>query len=83
MLFNIVIFLPITREIQQHFTMKDKYQKSRKMTKRALTTFSCSLILGLTWSFGFLMVINEVRLIFEWLFCLSNSLQGNKVRILI
>ena len=37
--------------------------------------FMCNVLLGLTWAFG-LMAVGEVTLIFEWLFCIFNSLQG-------
>ena len=37
--------------------------------------FMCNVLLGLTWAFG-LMAVGNVTLIFEWLFCIFNSLQG-------
>jgi 7 transmembrane receptor (Secretin family). len=35
----------------------------------------CSTLLGLTWTFG-VFAIGDVRDVFQWLFCLFNSLQG-------
>ena len=37
--------------------------------------FMCNVLLGLTWAFG-LIAVGKVTLIFEWLFCIFNSLQG-------
>lgn len=76
MILNIVLFGPVIKSIFNHLSVKDKMLNSKKIKKRAFTTISCSLILGLTWSFGFFMAIDVSRLLFEWLFCIFNGLQG-------
>ena len=51
------------------------------VTQRLLNAFSVSIILGLTWVFGFLAV-EEARMVFQLLFCICNSFQGVLIFIL-
>ena len=37
--------------------------------------FACAVLLGVTWLFAFL-AIDKLREVFQWLFCIFNSLQG-------
>ena len=37
--------------------------------------FSCNIILGITWIFA-LLAVGKATMVFQWLFCLSNTLQG-------
>ena len=37
--------------------------------------FSCNILLGITWIFA-LLAIGRATMIFQWLFCVFNSLQG-------
>ena len=43
--------------------------------RRVKITLSCATLLGITWVFGYL-AIGDAREIFQWLFCVANSLQG-------
>ena len=43
--------------------------------RRVKITLSCATLLGVTWVFGYL-AIGDAREIFQWLFCVANSLQG-------
>ncbi len=55
---------------------------TKKATCNRLTTaiFSCFIVLGLTWLFGFL-AINQVKIAFSYIFCFFNSIQGFLVLI--
>ena len=37
--------------------------------------FACNVLLGTTWVLAF-FAVEEVTVIFQWLFCITNSLQG-------
>lgn len=54
--------------------------KKAACTRLTTAVFSCFVILGLTWLFGFL-AINQVRIVFSYLFCLCNASQGFLVLI--
>lgn len=43
--------------------------------RRVKITLTCATLLGVTWVFGYL-AIGDAREIFQWLFCVVNSLQG-------
>ena len=54
----------------------DENEKESKFNlKLAKITLSCSILLGLTWLFGFLAV-GELTALMQYLFCIFNSLQG-------
>lgn len=77
MVMNLLLFFPIVYELQNHLLIREKTQRKHELLRRVLTTFSCSLLLGLTWMFGFFIMVNrETARVFEWLFCIFNSLQG-------
>jgi len=38
-------------------------------------TFTFNILLGTTWVFG-LMAVKDAMVLFQWLFCIFNSLQG-------
>ena len=53
----------------------------KEIAQRMLNAFSVSLILGITWIFGFLAV-DEVRFVFQLIFCICNSFQGVMIFVL-
>ena len=55
--------------------MDEKTSESVFNLKLAKITLSCSILLGLTWLFGFLAV-GELTTLMQYLFCIFNSLQG-------
>ena len=70
------IFIPVIRKIQHHMTIRSTLQKSQtSLRRRFKITLSCSVLLGLTWVFAYL-AIGNARELFQWLFCITNSLQG-------
>ena len=54
-------------------TQNDKTKRIR--SKLSIALFSCFIVLGLTWIFGFLAV-NKVKVAFSYLFCICNASQG-------
>ena len=63
-------------------TSKATNDPINKATCNKLITivFSCFVVLGLTWIFGFL-AINQARIVFSYIFCLLNASQGFLVLI--
>ena len=62
-------------------TSKDtEMANKKKCNKLAVAVFSCFVVLGITWIFGF-MGINEAKVVFSYLFCLFNAAQGFLVLI--
>ncbi|XP_072032037.1 adhesion G-protein coupled receptor G7-like isoform X3 [Amphiura filiformis] len=53
------------------------FQKTgvKEISQRLLNAFAVSILLGITWVFGFL-AIEEARFAFQLLFCICNSFQG-------
>lgn len=77
LLMNFILFVPIIKEIQQHIsTRSEVFKKNTSYVHKATITISCTLLLGLTWIFGVFLVIKELQEVFQWLFCIFNSLQG-------
>jgi len=78
LLLNFVLFIPIIRKVQGHITTRSSFKKiakPKRLRRRARVTFSCTILLGLTWSFAYLSV-GEASHLFQWLFTITNSLQG-------
>ncbi|XP_072025148.1 adhesion G-protein coupled receptor G7-like [Amphiura filiformis] len=77
LLHNIVTFILIMRSILKP-RMKAHQVKSNNrndIVKRLQNAIAISILLGLTWVFGFL-AIDEATFTFQLLFCLCNSFQG-------
>ena len=77
---NIVGLIMTMRGIHQHNTTtirKDinKHNKLQMIGTQARRAFTCSVLLGITWLFG-IMAVGDLRIFFQILFCVFNSLQG-------
>ncbi|GBO23602.1 hypothetical protein AVEN_10065-1 [Araneus ventricosus] len=46
------------------------------MMARAKAMFCVSVLLGLSWIFGFLAAIDETKLVFQYFFVITTTLQG-------
>ena len=46
-----------------------------RIISEARIAFACNVLLGTTWVFAF-FAVEEVTMVFQWLFCIANSLQG-------
>ena len=69
---NFIILALTLHGISKNHVKKD--QKGEVMTSVRIL-FACSVLLGTAWVFGILAVVN-LRNVFQWLFCIFNSLQG-------
>ncbi|XP_022106239.1 adhesion G protein-coupled receptor A2-like isoform X2 [Acanthaster planci] len=74
---NIVTFVLVMRSL---LTVKEA-SGSQQISKRLQNAAGISVLLGLTWCFGFL-AINEAVFAFQLIFCLANSFQGVAVFIM-
>ncbi|XP_030830267.1 adhesion G-protein coupled receptor G6 [Strongylocentrotus purpuratus] len=87
--FNFIMFILVIRRLWKANlggTMPmEKEEKAaaryRQLRTRLLNAFSISVLLGLTWVFGFL-AIEDATFAFQLIFCVANSLQGLMVFIL-
>ncbi|XP_072032032.1 adhesion G-protein coupled receptor G4-like isoform X2 [Amphiura filiformis] len=81
-LHNTVTFLIVMRKLLKS-SVGGNVKNSTKtiVSQRLRNAFSISVLLGLTWIFGFL-AINKARRAFQLMFCLCNSLQGVLVFVL-
>nr|XP_047141895.1 SCO-spondin-like isoform X3 [Hydra vulgaris] len=71
MAFNIVILLLTIRGIDSNASLQNKM----KSIKKVRIAFACSLLLGTTWLFA-ILAVGKLKVAFQWLFCIFNSLQG-------
>ena len=73
-LINFVVFILAIRALKHSGALVSAEKKSTSY-RRARTSIAILLLLGLTWGFGALAV-SSAQLIFDYLFCIFNSLQG-------
>ncbi|XP_072032042.1 adhesion G-protein coupled receptor G2-like isoform X2 [Amphiura filiformis] len=62
---------------------EEVFQKTgvKDISQRLLNAFAVSILLGITWVFGF-FAIEEAEMVFQLLFCICNSFQGVLIFIL-
>ncbi|XP_071942669.1 adhesion G-protein coupled receptor G7-like isoform X2 [Antedon mediterranea] len=77
LLFNIIVFM----RVMCHLCRRTRTQNTsesfwRNLSKRTQNAFGISILLGLTWIFGFLTFDIEHDYIFDLFFCIFNSMQG-------
>lgn len=73
-LINFVIFILAMRSLS-HTGALISAEKKATSYQRAGTSVAILLLLGLTWVFGAL-AISRAQVVFDYLFCIFNSLQG-------
>jgi len=73
-LINFVIFILAMRALSRTGALVSAEKKSTSY-QRARTSIAILLLLGLTWAFGAL-AISRAQIVFDYLFCIFNSLQG-------
>ncbi|CAL1261925.1 unnamed protein product [Larinioides sclopetarius] len=79
---NLTVFLMVTRVLftPRNVSAKKPPQCSKKekilvTTAQVRGAFTVMVLLGVSWVFG-AFAVGEARLIFQYIFCVSNSLQG-------
>ncbi|PIK44969.1 putative G-protein coupled receptor [Apostichopus japonicus] len=81
---NIIIFMLVFRNLMNANlagTVHGKKTDMDLLKERLQNALTMTILMGLTWSFGFLM-IGHTKFIFQLLFCLFNSFQGLLVFVL-
>ena len=74
LLVNIVILTMVT--IRLHRSAKRKpITYAARIFSEARIAFACNVLLGTTWVLAF-FAVDRVTMSFQWLFCITNSLQG-------
>ena len=74
MLANIITLILVTVKLQRsskHNSMSD----TTSVISEARIAFACNVLLGTTWVLAF-FAVKDVTMVFQWLFCIANSLQG-------
>lgn len=74
LLINFIAFTLILRSLLSSGTKVTKNRKTSGLTQ-ARRGIAILVVLGLTWLFG-ILAIKDAKLIFQYLFCIFNSLQG-------
>ena len=74
---NLITFAAVMKSIsrQRPGVVHPRRKHYSIIVQRCRQSFSLSCLLGLTWVFGFFAVGNA-SMVFQWLFCIFNSLQG-------
>ena len=72
--FNTYVLCVVILELHKHYQDKIESKFSQLMTD-ARIAFTCNILLGTTWVFA-LFAFGKAIMIFQWLFCIFNSLQG-------
>ena len=65
---NLIVLVKVTIRLHGRF-------KRRRVMSEARVAFTCNILLGTTWVLAF-FAVQEVTMVFQWLFCIANSLQG-------
>ena len=72
--FNTYVLCVVIVKLHKHYKDKIESEFSQLITD-ARIAFTCNILLGTTWLFA-LFAVGEATIIFQWLFCIFNSLQG-------
>ena len=84
LLFNTVILTIVTYKLHQNSKKKaknssnqnkDKSLDIKRLVSEARIAFACNVLLGITWIFA-LLAVGKATMVFQWFFCVFNSLQG-------
>ncbi|XP_072471883.1 adhesion G-protein coupled receptor G7 [Notamacropus eugenii] len=81
---NTVVFIFISVKVLWGRNNNLQSTKKSSVMKNTLSTLSIAVVFGLTWTLGYLMLINDhnIKIIFGYLFCIFNTTQGLQIFIL-
>ncbi|XP_030331910.1 adhesion G-protein coupled receptor G7 [Strigops habroptila] len=84
LLFNIITFITISVSVIWKKNKNLTRNKKDSFMKKMVGTISIEVVLGITWTIGYLMLISheETSLFFSYLFCILNATQGLQICIL-
>ena len=73
---NLIVLMLVFRGIAggSKITKNSESQTNDKYAS-ARIAFACACLLGVTWLFA-ILAVGDLRDVFQWLFCIFNSLQG-------
>ena len=74
MLANLIVLIMVIIRLHRSIKRRPMNVATRVITE-ARRAFGCNILLGTTWVFAF-FAVKEVTMLFQWLFCVTNSLQG-------
>ena len=76
-MFNIVIYVRVMEKLSRQSAQKIGLTKKHSQTKNRLKNAAVFLLLlGLTWSVGYLTLIQGATFLFQLFFCVLNSMKG-------
>ncbi|XP_028411740.1 cadherin EGF LAG seven-pass G-type receptor 1-like [Dendronephthya gigantea] len=78
LVFNVIIFALVVKALQSTRIRGNRHKQGIVHFRRVL---GIAIVFGITWLFG-VLAIGELRLIFQYLFCITNSFQGFMIFIL-
>uniref|UniRef100_F6UHE2 Adhesion G protein-coupled receptor G7 n=1 Tax=Monodelphis domestica TaxID=13616 RepID=F6UHE2_MONDO len=76
---NMTVFIFITVKVLWGRNENLTSTKKNSALKKILSTISIAVIFGLTWILGYLMLIDNNNIIFNYLFCIFNTTQGLQI----
>uniref|UniRef100_A0A4X2L7A1 Adhesion G protein-coupled receptor G7 n=1 Tax=Vombatus ursinus TaxID=29139 RepID=A0A4X2L7A1_VOMUR len=81
---NAVIFIIITVKVLWGRNENLQSTKKSSVMKKILSMLSIVVVFGFTWILGYLMLIDDhnVKIIFNYLFCIFNTTQGLQIFVL-
>ncbi|NXJ61483.1 AGRG7 protein, partial [Rostratula benghalensis] len=84
LLFNIIVFIKVTVSVIWKKNENLTRNKKDSFMKKMIGTISIVVVLGITWTIGYLMLISHegTNLVFSYLFCILNATQGLQICIL-
>ncbi|XP_031468934.1 adhesion G-protein coupled receptor G7 [Phasianus colchicus] len=82
--FNVTIFIKIIVTVIWKENKNLTRNKKDSLMKKMTATISIVVVLGITWTIGYLMLISqeEMNLFFSYMFCIFNATQGLQICIL-
>ena len=73
---NVAVLIKVLGAIQQSTMLKQhNIPYYQGLIGNIRISFICAVLMGLTWVFA-IFAVGELRDVFQWLFCIFNSLQG-------
>ncbi|XP_007894079.2 adhesion G-protein coupled receptor G7 [Callorhinchus milii] len=84
LLFNLAMFVLVTKMVLFNQSQDTCSAKKVSSAKKVIGSLSVSVVLGLTWSLGYLMLIDHdnTRTVFSYIFSALNTTQGLQIFIL-
>ncbi|CAH1251520.1 ADGRG7 [Branchiostoma lanceolatum] len=83
LLFNTIMFIIVIRSLTCAYISRGKLLKTKRtrklrseILKQLRISVTVMVLVGLSWGFGFFLYIKDAGIVFAYLFCIFNSLQG-------